>query len=68
MELEDRIAPLVQVKVCVHHWLIDAENLGICKKCGSTRQFCGWWDVSAIRKGWSSSQNSTGGSIPNSDG
>ena len=24
---------------CVHHWLIDLCNKGVCKKCGATRDF-----------------------------
>ena len=53
---------------CVHHWLIDAENIGVCKKCSSIRQFRGWWDVAAIRKGWSRNQDSGGGSGSSSPG
>jgi hypothetical protein len=52
---------------CVHHWLIDAENIGVCKKCSSVRQFRGWWDVAAIRKGWSRNPDSGGGSSPGSN-
>jgi len=24
---------------CVHHWLIDSENVGRCKKCSEVRDF-----------------------------
>ncbi len=24
---------------CVHHWLIDLKDQGVCKKCGATRDF-----------------------------
>jgi hypothetical protein len=65
---EDGIAPSDQGDTCVHHWLIDAENLGVCKKCGCTRQFRGWWDVAAIRKGWSRSQEGAGGGAADKKG
>ena len=61
MAQEDGIASSHEDGACVHHWVIDAENLGVCKKCGSTRRFRGWWDVSAIRRGWARSQDSSGG-------
>ncbi len=28
-----------EVKNCVHYWVIDNENRGKCKKCGSKREF-----------------------------
>jgi hypothetical protein len=37
-------------KGCVHHWLIDAGNLGVCKKCGVSKQFCNSW--CAIQRSW----------------
>ncbi len=37
-------------KECVHHWLINASNLGVCKKCGVSKQFCSSWG--AIQKSW----------------
>jgi len=37
-------------KECVHHWLINASNLGICKKCGVSKQFCSSWGT--IQKSW----------------
>jgi hypothetical protein len=42
-----------QHEACVHHWIINAENLGVCKKCGSAKQFSGWCDAALIRKAWS---------------
>jgi len=35
---------------CIHHWLIDASNFGVCKKCGASKQFCSSW--STIQKSW----------------
>jgi len=26
-------------KGCIHHWLIDSHNLGVCKKCGASLDF-----------------------------
>jgi len=37
-------------KECIHHWLIDASNFGVCKKCGTSKQFCSSWG--AIQKSW----------------
>lgn len=36
---------------CVHHWLIDEKNFGVCKKCGANKQFqsSSWYD-SSIKK------------------
>jgi len=34
---------------CIHHWLIDHMNLGVCKKCGSIKQFSHWGSVSNHR-------------------
>ena len=39
-------------KECIHHWLIDAVNLGVCKKCGGSRQFCGTWSAASIQNTW----------------
>lgn len=64
MALEDEIAASDEDDACVHHWLIDAENRGVCKKCNCTRQFRGWWDVAAIRKGWTRSQEGGGSGTP----
>ncbi len=37
-------------KDCIHHWLIDERNLGVCKKCGTSKQFCNSWGT--IQKSW----------------
>jgi hypothetical protein len=26
-------------KECIHHWLLDERNFGVCKKCGAQKQF-----------------------------
>lgn len=36
-------------KECVHHWLIDAVNLGVCKKCAESKQFCSWWEAASYQ-------------------
>ena len=38
-------------KECIHHWLIDASNFGVCKKCAASKQFCGSWDTASARRG-----------------
>lgn len=35
---------------CIHHWLIDARNLGVCKKCGESKQFCSWWEAASRQR------------------
>jgi len=37
-------------KECIHHWLLDERNFGICKKCAARKQFCGSWG--AIQRSW----------------
>ncbi len=37
-------------KECIHHWLIDERNSGVCKKCGVSKQFSGSWGN--IQKSW----------------
>jgi hypothetical protein len=33
-----------QREECVHHWLIDEKNYGVCKKCGVVKRFSNAWD------------------------
>ena len=35
---------------CVHHWLIDQEHHGVCKKCGAKRRFPMFHEVDKFRK------------------
>jgi len=37
---------------CIHHWLIDAMNLGVCKKCGESKHFCSTWSATSIQNAW----------------
>jgi hypothetical protein len=50
---------------CVHHWFIDERNLGVCKKCGASKQFSNSWSAMGIQKSWSNrsgkSRNNTPG-------
>jgi hypothetical protein len=46
----ERVQVNEEGKECVHHWLIDASNLGVCKKCGVSKQFCNSWGT--IQKSW----------------
>jgi hypothetical protein len=39
---------------CIHHWLIDEKNLGVCKKCGESKQFSNTWSAASIQKAWGS--------------
>ncbi|MBE0481615.1 MAG: hypothetical protein IBX68_11635 [Dehalococcoidia bacterium] len=38
------------LKDCIHHWLINATNFGVCKKCGESKQFCTSWGT--IQRSW----------------
>ncbi|MBA7645990.1 hypothetical protein ES703_53751 [subsurface metagenome] len=29
---------------CIHHFFIDENHVGTCKKCGEERQFPSYWD------------------------
>ena len=37
---------------CIHHWLIDERNFGVCKKCGAGKQFLHLWSAASIQKAW----------------
>lgn len=37
-------------KACIHHWLIDERNFGVCKKCGVNKQFSSSWGT--IQRSW----------------
>jgi hypothetical protein len=68
VENEYEPVPSEQSKACVHHWIIDAENRGVCKKCESVKQFSNWWDAALVRKAWSRNQNSAGDAVPENKG
>jgi hypothetical protein len=37
-------------KECIHHWLINATNFGVCKKCAASKQFCGSWNTASVQR------------------
>ena len=45
---------------CIHHWLIDEKNFGVCKKCGASKQFCGSWNT----RGWGNRSSKVQPSVP----
>jgi hypothetical protein len=47
---------------CVHYWLIDEKNYGVCKKCGVEKQFCRSWDT--VQKAWCSRPNKANNVVP----
>ena len=36
-------------KECIHHWLIDERNLGVCRKCGASKQFLRSWEATSYQ-------------------
>jgi hypothetical protein len=49
---------------CVHHWLINSTNLGVCKKCGESKQFCGTWSAMAPKGAWGSRARTAQHNVP----
>jgi hypothetical protein len=47
---------------CIHYWLLDEKNYGVCKKCGEAKQFCSSW--STIQKAWYSRPNKANNVVP----
>jgi hypothetical protein len=39
---------------CIHHWLIDASNFGVCKKCAASKQFCSSWSPASVQRAFHS--------------
>ncbi len=51
MENEQGTAKDAEHESCIHHWLINEKNFGVCKKCGESKQFfSGSWYDASIRK------------------
>jgi hypothetical protein len=48
MESEHVTQHDVHSEICIHHWLINEKNFGVCKKCGESKQFSSssWYDAS----------------------
>jgi hypothetical protein len=49
---------------CIHHWLINSTNLGVCKKCGESRQFCGTWSATIPKGSWGSKSRTMQHNVP----
>ena len=39
---------------CIHHWFIDANNSGVCKKCGAKKHFSISWSTAILQGTWGS--------------
>ena len=57
MENQGETVPGDDSVQCIHYWIIDAANLGVCKKCGQVKQFSGTWSAASSQKAWG--RNST---------
>ena len=57
MENQGETVPGNDLAQCIHYWIIDAANLGVCKKCGQVKQFSGTWSAASSQKAWG--RNST---------
>jgi len=49
---------------CIHHWLISVKNLGICKKRGASKQFCGSWSAASIQRAWRTTSSGVQRAVP----
>jgi len=54
MEEKSMPSPEDAAKSCVHHWMIDGKNNGVCKKCGAVKQFPSSWSPLTNHSAWSS--------------
>ncbi len=56
-------------EVCIHHWLINERNFGVCKKCGESKQFSSgsWYDAS-IRKNSQTKSGKAPQGVPDTKG
>jgi len=54
-------------KQCIHHWLIDERNFGVCKKCGAGKQFSCSWSATSIQKAWGNKSNRVQYSVPGTE-
>ena len=51
--------PHPESQACIHHWIIDVKNAGICKKCGDTHQFCNSWEQASRGNTWTRNSGNT---------
>ena len=51
-------------KECIHHWLIDERNFGVCKKCGAGKQFSRSWSAASFQKAWCNTSSKAQHNVP----
>jgi hypothetical protein len=56
------------IEECIHYWLIDGKNFGVCKKCGEAKQFCSSWNATSVQKGWSNRSGKAQANAPEAKG
>jgi hypothetical protein len=52
-----------QGQSCVHHWMIDQTNHGVCKKCGSAQQFRNWAQAATSWYGYNKKAKESSGGV-----
>lgn len=69
MENEHMTAHDSDCEVCIHHWLINERNFGVCKKCGESKQVSSgsWYDASIKKTSQTRSSKVTQG-VPDTEG
>ena len=51
-------------KECIHHWLIDGRNMGVCRKCGAGKQFPRSWSPLMNQKAWVNKSSKVQHNVP----
>jgi len=49
---------------CIHHWLIDERNFGVCKKCGAGKRFPISWSAASTQKAWGNTSSKAQHNVP----
>jgi len=64
MENEQGAVHVDDSEKCIHYWLIGQRNLGVCRKCGASKQFCGTWSAASSHRAWKARANNVQPGLP----